>query len=168
MEISFCQKGKWDRGMLEKWFYVKTYGVRCTADDGLEVMEYPLTMTMDEMKPHMRVDPPEVISPAWEACDRAFVAMCHYSRGRDLMEEIMGSNYWPLGRDNPAFRLEIVKLPVFRPKAGVPFPRFGQSLAEGVTKEGFVSDVEEATVGLVGKVSERKYTSQRLAAGTMP
>ena len=92
MEISFCQKGKWDHGWLEQWFYVKTYRVRCTIDDGSEVVEYPLTTTMDEMKPHTRVDPPEVISPTWEACDRAFTAVCRYSRGRDLMEEIMGSN----------------------------------------------------------------------------
>ena len=84
------------------------------------------------------------------------------------MEEITGSNYWPLGRDNPPFTLETVMVPVFGPEARIPFPHFGQSLAEGVTKEGFVSDVEEAAVGLVGKISEREYTSRRVMAGIMP
>ena len=104
LELSFCQKGKWDRGWLEQWFYVKTYGVRGTTEDGAEVVEYPLTSRMEDMAPHTRVDPPEEKSPARKACDRAFAAACRYSGGRDLVEEIMASNYWPLGKDNPAFR----------------------------------------------------------------
>ena len=74
----------------------------------------------------------------------------------------------PLGKDNPAFWLEQVKVPIFGPEAGIPFPRFGQSLGEGVTKDSFISEVEEATVGLVGKISEREYTSRMAVAGTMP
>ena len=105
LEISFCQKGKWDRGWLEQWFYVKTYRVRSTTEDGEEVSEYPLTSRMEEMAPHTRVDPPEEVSPTREACDQAFAAACRYSGGRDLVE-IMASNYWPLGNNNPAFRLE--------------------------------------------------------------
>ena len=34
-------------------------------------------------------------------------------------------------------------------------------------EDGFVSEVEEATIGLVGKISEREYTSRRAVAGTM-
>ena len=106
LEISFCQKGKWDRGWLEQWFYVKTYRVRSTTEDGEELSEYPLTSRVEEMAPHTRVDPPEEVSPTWEACDQAFAATCRYSGGRDLVEEIMASNYWPLGKNNPAFQLE--------------------------------------------------------------
>ena len=80
----------------------------------------------------------------------------------------MASNYWPLGKNNPAFQLEQVKVPVFRPEAGIPFPCFGQSLGEGVTEDGFISEVEEAAIGLVGKISEREYTSRMAVAGTMP
>ena len=103
-----------------------------------------------------------------EACDQAFAAACRYSGGHDLVEEIMASNYWPLGKDNPAFWLEQVKVPIFGPEAGIPFPRFEQSLGEGVTEDSFISEVEEATIGLVGKISEREYTSRRAVAGTMP
>ena len=83
------------------------------------------------MAPLTRVDPPEEVSPMREACDQAFAAACRYSSGHDLVEEIMASNYWPLGKNNPAFRLEQVKVPVFGPEAGIPFPRFGQSLGGG-------------------------------------
>ena len=68
---------------------------------------------MEEMVPHMRVDPSEEMSPARKACDRAFAAACRYSGGRNLVEEIIASNYWPLGKDNPAFQLEKVKVPVW-------------------------------------------------------
>ena len=120
------------------------------------------------MAPHMRVDPPKEVSPTREACDQAFAAACRYSGGRDLVAEIMASNYWPLGKNNLAFRLEQVKVPVFGPEAGIPFPRFGQSLGEGVMEDSFVSEVEEATVCLVGRISEREYTSRRAVVGTMP
>ena len=61
---------------------------------------------MEEMVPLTRVDPPEEVSSTREAYDQAFAAACRYSGGRDLVEEIMASNYWPLGKNNPAFRLE--------------------------------------------------------------
>ena len=35
----------------------------------------------------------EAVSPAREACDRAFALACRYSGGRDLVEEIMASDY---------------------------------------------------------------------------
>ena len=35
-------------------------------------------------------------------------------------------------------------------------------------EDSFVSEVEEATIGLVGKISKREYTSRRAVAGTMP
>ena len=79
LEISFCQKGKWDRGWLEQWFYVKTYGVCGTTEDGAEVQEYPLTSRMDVMAPHTHVEPSEAVSPAREACERAFALACRYS-----------------------------------------------------------------------------------------
>ena len=101
---------------------MKTYGVCGTTEDGAEVREYPLTSRMDVMAPHTHVEPPEAVSPSREACERAFALACRYSRGRDLVEEIMASNYWPLSKDNPPFRLEMVKILVFGPEAGIPFP----------------------------------------------
>ena len=37
-----------------------------------------------------------------------------------------------------------------------------------MTEDGFVSEVEEAAIGLVGKISEHEYTSRMAMAGTMP
>ena len=61
-----------------------------------------------------------------------------------------------------------MKVLVFGPEAEILFPRFGRSLGEGVTEDSFVSEVEEAAVGLVGKISEHEYTSRMAVAGTMP
>ena len=37
-----------------------------------------------------------------------------------------------------------------------------------MTEDSFVSEVEEAAIGLVGKISDHEDTSQRAVAGTMP
>ena len=60
-----------------------------------------------------------------------------------------------------------MKVPIFGLEAGIPFPRFGQSLGEGVTEDSFVFEVEEAAIGLVGKISEREYMSRMAVAGTI-
>ena len=57
-----------------------------------------------------------------EACDRAFALACWYSRGWDLVEEMVAANYWPLGRNRSAMTIEMVNLPVFDEGVGVPFP----------------------------------------------
>ena len=55
---------------------MKTYRVRGTTDDGVEVVEYPLNSRMEAMALHTRVEPPEAVSPVREACDRAFALAC--------------------------------------------------------------------------------------------
>jgi hypothetical protein len=47
---------------------------------------------------------------------------CRYSRGRDLVKEMVAANYWPLGQRNNRFQIEMVQVPVFGPPEGVPFP----------------------------------------------
>lgn len=80
-ELSWCQKGKWDCGWMEHWFYVKTMGQTITYDDGTEETVYPLASIMSEMSPLSRVTPPSKATPKRQACERAFgLAFC-YSRG---------------------------------------------------------------------------------------
>jgi hypothetical protein len=57
LELSWCQMGKWDRGWMEHWFYVKTTGQTITYDDRMEETVYPLASVMSEMSPLSRVTP---------------------------------------------------------------------------------------------------------------
>jgi hypothetical protein len=51
LEILYCQKNKWDKDWLRYWFYVQTFGVTSTLEDGKKVTRYPLASVMTKMKP---------------------------------------------------------------------------------------------------------------------
>jgi hypothetical protein len=93
LELSFCQKEKWDHGWMEDWFYVRTIGQTLTYDDGSEETIYPLVSIMSKMSPLCRVSPPAWVSAKRRACDKAFALACRYSRGWDLVEEMVAVNY---------------------------------------------------------------------------
>jgi hypothetical protein len=167
-EISYCQKGKWEKDWMRAWFYVRTPAASKTLDDGSVDKVYPYASLMKELKPFSKVDPSQEMSEERLACDKAFALACRYSGGRDLVEEMVAADYWPLGRRTDEFTIEMVQVPVFGPPEGLPFPRFGAGIPEDETKESFLDRVEVSTRRIVGKISEKEYLQRRSALGTMP
>jgi hypothetical protein len=108
------------------------------------------------------------MTPEREACDRAFALACHYFRGQDLVEEMVASNYWPLGKRNLEFRIEMVNVPVYGPAGGVPVPRFNRELPANEDKKAFAAEVEEGARLIVGKISDREYLARKVDGGSMP
>jgi hypothetical protein len=153
---------------MRYWFYVRTYSVNRTFDDGTKVVCYPMASVMSEMKPLLKVAPSEEMTPEREAYDRAFALACHYFRGRDLVEEMVVSNYWPLGKRNPEFRIEIVNVLVYGPAGGVPFPRFNRELPANEDKKAFAAEVEEGARLIVGKISDREYLARKVTEVQCP
>jgi hypothetical protein len=121
LEISYYQKNKWERDWMKFWFYVKTTSVTRTYEDGLKEVLWPLAFVMSEMRPLTKVSPSEERTPEREACDKAFALVCCYFGGRDLVEETVACNFWPLGKRNEEFTIEMVHVPVFCPAEGLPF-----------------------------------------------
>ena len=76
---------------------------------------------MTEMKPLTKVNPSGAMTPQREAYDKAFALACRYSRGHDLVEEMVASNCWPLGKSRPSFKIEVVNIPVYDLAKGVSF-----------------------------------------------
>ena len=74
---------------------------------------------MIEMKPLMKVAPNSEITPHRQACDKAFALACRYSRGRDLVEEMVAARFWPPGKSRPSFNVEMVNLPIYGEAGGV-------------------------------------------------
>jgi hypothetical protein len=107
---------------MRYWFYLKTYSVTHMYEDGTKDTRFLLAFVMSEMKPLSKVAPSEDMTPEREACNRAFALACCYSRGRDLVKEMVASNCWPLGKRNPEFTIEMVNVPVFDLAEGVPLP----------------------------------------------
>jgi hypothetical protein len=63
---------------------------------------------MSDMNPLSKVNLPAERTPEGEACDRAFALACWYSGGQDLVEEMVASIFWPLGKRNEALHIEMV------------------------------------------------------------
>ena len=101
LEISFAQKNKWSKDWMQYWFYVRTGGLTSTGDDGRKNTRYPLASVMTPMKPLTQGTPGPGTTNGREAYDKAFALACRYSRGRDLVEEMVVANCWPLGRKMP-------------------------------------------------------------------
>lgn len=74
---------------------------------------------MTEMWPSARVKAGS--DPARKACDIAFALAYRYSRGHDLVEEMVASMFWPSGKNRLEMKLEKVKLPTFGKEDGVFF-----------------------------------------------
>jgi hypothetical protein len=164
LEISWCQKNKWDHDWMKHWFYVKTSSMTRTYVDGTSEVLWPLASVMSEMAPLLKVNPPAEITPEREACDRAIALACHYSGGQDLVEEMVTSNFWPLQKRNKSFHTEMVQVPVFGPAEGLPFPRFDRALPPDQDKDAFILEIEEATHQIIGKMSARSTSLGGLSA----
>ena len=144
---------------MRYWFYVQTFDVTSTHEDGKKVTRYPLTSVMTEMKPLTKVAPSSEVTPHREAYDKAFILACRSFRGRDLVEEMVAAKFWPLGKSRPSFKVEIVNLPVYDEAGGVIFPYFGIALSEDETPKDFVADVEQEVRGIVGDISDKEFLS---------
>jgi len=153
---------------MKAWFYVRTPAASKTLDDGRVDKVYPYASKMKELKPVYKVDPSTSMSEERRVCDQAFALACRYSRGRDLVEEMVAADYWPLGRRTDEFTIEMLQVPVFGPLEGLPFPRFRVGLPEVETKESFLDRMEVSARRIVGKISEKEYLQRKSALGTMP
>ena len=71
-----------------------------TGSDGKNT-RYPLASVMTPMNPPTQGTLSPGTGEGRKAYDRAFALAYRYSRGRDLVEEIVVANCWPLGRNKP-------------------------------------------------------------------
>ena len=110
---------------------------------GKEHTRYPLASVMTSMKPSTQGIPRPKVIGGREACDKAFALVYHYSRGCDLVEEMVASMCWPLGRNRPVMRIKMVSWPVFGDGVGVSFPCFDVKRAKDITADEYVMAVKE-------------------------
>jgi len=136
---------------------VRTPAASKTLEDGSVDKVCSYASLVKELKPFSKVNPSKLMSEDRLACDKAFALACRHSGGRDLVEEMVAADYWPLDRRTDEFTIEIVQVPVFGPPEGLPFPRFRAGLPEDETEESFLDRVEVSARRIVGKISEKEY-----------
>ena len=132
-----------------------------------KAVHYLLAFTMEEMRPYTCLT--AEIDAEQEACDVAFAVTCHYSEGRDLVEEMVATRFWPIGKDNrPKTTLEKLRFPVFEEEEeGVSSPCFGLKCKEGRTDAEIVGQVEAAAVEILGDISKCEYLARQAIRGTI-
>ena len=145
---------------------MKTPGV--IPKTGPKVKKYPFASIIGEMKPSTRMRTPSEVDAERAACDAAFAKACRFSEGRDLVEEVVVSNFWPLGKHRPRMTLVRMKLPVFGSAEREFCPCFYLSHVEDETDEEFINEVEQSASKILGEISEREYLSRRAIGCTMP
>lgn len=121
-----------------------------TGEDGRKNTQYPLASVLTPMKPSTQRIPGPEAAKGHKAYDKAFALACRYSGGRDLVEEMVAVNCWPLGQNTPAMSIEMVNLPVFGEGVSVPFPRFGFQ-KEGQAMEKLVKSTEVGAREILGE-----------------
>jgi superfamily I DNA and RNA helicase len=68
LEISFCQKSKWEKDWTHFWFCFRTSGMTSTADDKKKTTRYPLASIMTSTW----VTPGSEVGAHRAACNKAF------------------------------------------------------------------------------------------------
>ena len=126
-----------------------------TGSDGKKNTRYPLASVMTPMRPLTQGTLGPGIEEGREACDRAFSLACRYSRGCNLVEEMVVANCWPLGRNKLAMTIEMVGLPVFGEDAEVPFSCFGFEKKVGWAVEKLVKSAKAGARKILGEMSDR-------------
>jgi hypothetical protein len=76
-----------------------------------------------------------------------------------LVEEMVAANYWPLGKRNDPFKIEMVHVSVFGAPEGVPFPWFGKEMGDVDDVSALIAGVEEVAESIVGPMTRKEYLS---------
>lgn len=150
---------------MEYWFYVRTPSVVAGAN---HERKFPFASTMTEMNPHCKVRPPAKVDAVCAACDLAFAKACKYSGGRDIVEEMVMSDFWLLGKHRPEFNLVKMKLPVFGSAEGEFVPVFELERDPKQSDKALLRSFERETTFLLGEITDKEYQSRRDVGGTLP
>ena len=137
IELSYCQKNKWEDDWEQYWFYAK---IGFPTVDSSEGVSYPLAAKVAEFKHTTNVDFRRTAASYKECCS-AFASVARVVSGRDLIEEYLSTKVWPLTRDWLAGAFSKVQVDGLKDK--LPFPDFGLRKPEGVSDDMIVEEIEQ-------------------------
>jgi hypothetical protein len=79
--------------------------------------------------------------------------------GRDLIEEFVARNIWPMSHGRP--RIEIVNFNVNWATQEVSFPLFGLHLGDGQSAKDFMVEVEKKVNAMIGEYTMNEYKAYK-------
>ena len=95
MELSYCQKNKWEDDWEQYWFYAK---IGFPSDNSSEGVYYPLATKVEEFKHVSKADFRRT-SAGYKECYSAFASEARVVGSRDLIEEYLAVDKRLVARD---------------------------------------------------------------------
>jgi hypothetical protein len=92
-------------------------------------------------------------------CESAFHLAGMILGGRDIIEEFVGAEIWPISYGWAPTKIKDFN--VNRATQEVPFPRFGLQLKEGQSAEEFMDEIEKKVNTMIGKSTMNEYKAYK-------
>jgi len=144
MELSYCQKNKWEDDWEQYWFYAKI-GFPSAESSG--EISYPLAAKIEEFKHVTKADFRRT-APGYKGCYSAFASAARVVSGRDLIEEYLAAKVWPLTRGWLPGSFSKVRVAGLKDR--LPFPVFGLKKPEDVSDDMIVEEIEQEAIAIAG------------------
>lgn len=153
IELSFCQKNKWEDEWVQYWFYAK---IAFSASDPSCGVSYPLAMKVRLFIYVTKADFRRTV-PGYKDCCVAFASAAGVISGRDLIEEFLAAKVWPLTDGWLPGNFSKIEISGLMDK--LPFPKFHLERPAGVSDDLIVEEVEQEDVVLAGPYTLKEYDS---------
>jgi len=144
MELSYCQKNKWEDDWEQYWFYAK---IGFPREDSSGEVSYPLASRIEEFKHVTKADFRRT-APGYKECCSAFASAARVVSCRDLIKEYLVTKVWPL--TNGWLPGSFLKVRVAGLKDRLPFPEFGLKKPDEVSDDMMVKEIEQEAVAITG------------------
>jgi hypothetical protein len=166
LRISYAQKPRWPNTWIRHWFYATVPGLTVFRG-GIDTVTYPLASKMSLLVAERRVQPK--MTEGRKACEKAFELACRFSSGRDLVEEFLAADIWPLCFGSwKDCKFRKVALPLYGTDEPVYFPVFGLTRPKGKSSKRIVAEVEAKAREILGPMRKLEYLSRVAIGGNMP
>jgi hypothetical protein len=155
IQIAPCCKTNFAKDWSSYWFYVKINMSAISRYEGpanpfrtpIEALTAVSTASYNHRAIRIR------------DCESMFHLASTIIGGRDLIEEFVAANIWPISHGGAP--REIVSYNVNWATQEVPFPRFGLQLTDSQSTEDFMTEVEKKVNTMIGKYTMNEYKAYK-------
>jgi hypothetical protein len=147
IQIAPCCKTNFTKDWNSYWFYVK---VDMSKIPNYEGPAFPLSSPIEELIATCTA-PYNHRAVGFRNCESAFHLAGTILSGRDIIEEFVAANIWPISYGWAP--TEIVTFNVNWAAQEVPFPRFGIQLPEDQSTDDFMNEIEKKVNAMIGDLA---------------
>jgi hypothetical protein len=155
IQIASCCKTNLSEDWSSYWFYLKVDMSKVPRYDG---PAHPFCSPIEALTATCTT-PYNHWAMGFRNCENAFHLAGMILGGRDLIEEFLAAEVWPISYEWAP--IEIVGFNMNWAAQEVPFPRFGLQLRDGQSVEDFMDEVEKKVNAIIGESTMNEYKAYK-------